>query len=40
MKRKFVAPLFAFIAFTNKVAFESRCNFALRSDDCCDLQYK
>lgn len=40
MKKKYVAPVFVFMAYTHKMAFESKCNFALRSDDCCDLQYK
>lgn len=31
--------MFIFMEFTNELAFTKRCNFALRSDDCCDLEY-
>ena len=38
--KKFIVPYFAFIAFTSQAAYAKRCNFALRGDDCCDLQFK
>lgn len=39
MKKKYIAPTCVFMAFTNELAFARRCNFALRSDDCCDLEF-
>lgn len=38
--KKFNAPRFEFMAFTNEIAFGRRCNFALKMDDCVDLEYK
>ena len=40
MKKKYVKPVCAFMAYTHEIAFSKKCNFALQSDDCCDLQYK
>lgn len=40
MKKTYIAPVFAFMAFTHEIAFKKKCNFALRSDDCIDLENK
>ena len=40
MKRKYIKPAFTFVAYTHEIAFAARCNFALQSDDCYDLQFK
>ena len=38
--KKFMVPHFAFVGFTNQVAFAKKCNFACRNDDCSNLQFK
>ena len=40
MKKAYVVPVFEYMGYTNEIAFKAKCNFALRNDDCCDLQFK